>query len=85
MGGTSLIAKDMLKILDKDGNRKIGLEEAVEAVVETMMAYRDVCNSSKGIYRAAKSVDVIISCLLLCIVGILYGKICFRLILLPPC
>jgi hypothetical protein len=74
MGGKPLTAKEMLKILDKDGNRKIGLEECVEAIVEIMMAFRDLSKSARGVYRAAKSVEVIISCLLLGIVAILYGK-----------
>jgi hypothetical protein len=80
MGEEPLTAKEMLKILDKDGNRKIGLEECVEANVEIMMAFRDVCKSAHGVYRVAKSVDVVISCLLLCIVAILYGTILPQLI-----
>jgi hypothetical protein len=74
MGGTPLTAKEMLAMLDKDGDNKIRLGEWVEAHVETMMAVRDVHKSVIGITRAAKSVDVVISCLLLCVVAILYGK-----------
>jgi hypothetical protein len=75
MGGTPITTKEMLKMLDKDGNDKIELEEWVEANVEAIMVVRDVEKSAKGIYRTAKSVDMIIPCLLLCIVVISYGKI----------
>lgn len=68
-----LQAKEIMRILDKDGNDEITPEEWVEALVETTMAYRDISKSAGGIRCAAKSVDAVISCLLLCIVAILYG------------
>jgi hypothetical protein len=75
MGGMPLTAKEMLKMMDKDRDGSIDLEELVEAYFETVMAVRDINKSFNGIRRVAKSVDVIISCLLLCIVAILYGKV----------
>jgi hypothetical protein len=85
MGGNPLTAEDMLKMLDKDGNDTIGLEEWVEANVETIMAFRDIEKSVKGIRRAAKSVDVVFSCMLLCFVAILYGKIPLQIHTLSNC
>jgi hypothetical protein len=82
--GTPLTAGELLKILDMDGDEEIRLDELVEAHVETFMALRDLGKSTKGIKRAAKSVNIVVSCILLCIVAILYGKVvrpCFCVVL----
>jgi hypothetical protein len=74
ISGGPITAKEMLKMLDKDGSGEIELEEWVEASVETFMAVRDLNRSIEGIFRAANSVDLVMSCILLCIVAILYGN-----------
>jgi hypothetical protein len=74
-GGVYLTARDMMKIFDKDGDDEIRLEEWVDANVETIMALRDVNKGVRGIKGAARSVDVVLSCLMLCVTAILYGKV----------
>jgi hypothetical protein len=74
LNGRPLTAKEMLKMMDRDGNGCVNIEEWVEANAENIMAFRDINKSITGIKSAAKAVNAVISCLLMCVVAIIYGK-----------
>lgn len=73
--------KEIIEMIDKDGDQEISLGEWASVFVEVLMSLRDTSKSAVGIRRAAHGVNVVISCILLCIVAIIYGKLSSHLMM----
>ncbi|KAF2839388.1 hypothetical protein M501DRAFT_1016471 [Patellaria atrata CBS 101060] len=73
LGNRPFMAKEIIEILDKDGNQEASLQEWVDVDLEIRMSLRDINKSLDGIKKTAKSVNIVVSGLMLVIMAIIYA------------